>query len=136
MPWDGWPSSTTTGRSPGDSATSWTPAPDRRRCTAADKTTRLGLRTNRPRVYIIAGLAGGTGSGMFIDLAYAIHRQLRQLGYAMPEVVGLFFLPTVEANRNHPMLLGNAYAAADGASTLQFARQRAFRRNTRTSSRR
>lgn len=77
----------------------------------ADKATKLGLRTNRPRVYVIAGLGGGTGSGMFIDLAYTAHVQLRRLGYAVPEVVGLFFLPTVEANRNHPMLLGNAFAA-------------------------
>ena len=60
----------------------------------ADKATKLGLRTNRPRAYIIAGLGGGTGSGMFIDLAYAVQMQFRKLGYAAPEVVGLFFLPT------------------------------------------
>src|SRR5439155_75916 len=43
----------------------------------AEGATKLGLRTNRPRAYIVAGLAGGTGSGMFIDLAYLVHHELR-----------------------------------------------------------
>ena len=36
----------------------------------ADKATGLGLRTNRPRAYVVAGPGGGTGGGMFLDLAY------------------------------------------------------------------
>src|SRR5207253_8638926 len=31
----------------------------------AIRTSKLGLRSNQPRVYIVTGLAGGTGSGMF-----------------------------------------------------------------------
>ena len=31
---------------------------------------QLGIRTNRPRVYVVATPAGGTGGGMFLDMAY------------------------------------------------------------------
>ena len=76
----------------------------------ADRGTRLGLRTNRPRVYVVANLAGGTGGGMFLDAAYTARLKLRQLGYADPDVVGLFFVPAADkANAKGPAL-ANAYA--------------------------
>ncbi|MFO0936196.1 MAG: tubulin-like doman-containing protein [Gemmataceae bacterium] len=55
--------------------------------------TGLALATNRPRVYITGGLAGGTASGMFIDLAYTLRAHLKFLGYSDPDLVGLFFVP-------------------------------------------
>ncbi len=73
--------------------------------------TGLGVRSNRPRVYILTSLAGGTGSGMFIDLAYTVRALLRQMGYENPDVVGLFLLPPVDSNRTRLLPLGNAYAA-------------------------
>jgi hypothetical protein len=79
--------------------------------TLADRQTGLGLRTNRPRVYVVAGLAGGTGSGMLIDLAYAVRYLLKQLGYASPEVVGLCLLPSAKRGAAAPRALANAYAA-------------------------
>ncbi len=72
--------------------------------------TGLGVRTNRPRVYVVANLAGGT-AGMFIDLAYTARAQLRRLGFEQPEVVGLFFLPPTDCTRLRTLALGNAYAA-------------------------
>ncbi|HEY1190092.1 MAG TPA: tubulin-like doman-containing protein, partial [Gemmata sp.] len=77
----------------------------------ADKATKLGLRTNRPRAYIVAGLAGGTGSGMFLDVAYLVKHELRQVGYLRPEVVGMFFVPPAEASSPRNAALANAYAA-------------------------
>jgi serine/threonine protein kinase len=77
----------------------------------ADKNTRLGLRTNRPRAYILAGLAGGTGSGMFLDLAYLIRHELRQVGYLKPETVGIFFVPPADKGAPRSTALGNTYAA-------------------------
>lgn len=71
-------------------------------CTHADalaqtcRQTGLSYRTNRPRVYIVAHLAGGTGSGMFLDMAYTARHKLRQLGYTNPEVVGVFLVPGME----------------------------------------
>ena len=79
--------------------------------TQAEKHTKLGLRTNRPRAYILTGLAGGTGSGMFIDLAYLIRHEMRQVGFLKPEVVGMFFLPPADKNSSRNAGLGNTFAA-------------------------
>lgn len=79
--------------------------------TTANKHTRLGLRTNRPRVYVVANLAGGTGGGMFIDVAYVSRYMLRQLGYGDPDVVGLLFVPEVDRKPGRTVPLGNAYAS-------------------------
>ncbi len=73
--------------------------------------TGLGLRTNRVRVYVITSLAGGTGGGMFLDLAYTIRAMLKQAGCEQPDVVGLFLLPNVDRNRTRTLTLGNACAA-------------------------
>ncbi|HEY2786992.1 MAG TPA: tubulin-like doman-containing protein, partial [Fimbriiglobus sp.] len=74
--------------------------------------TGLDLRTNRPRVYVVAGLAGGTGSGMFLDVAYTVRTKLKQIGYANPDVVGVILLPpdgpTGEVS---PQVQANVYAA-------------------------
>src|SRR5262249_25336933 len=53
---------------------------------ASAQHTGLKIRGRRPRVYLVAGLAGGTGGGMFIDLAYVVRDLLKQLGHA-PEVI-------------------------------------------------
>jgi serine/threonine protein kinase len=91
--------------------------------TAAQLQTGLVMRSNRPRVYVIAGLAGGTGSGMFLDLAYVVRQQLMQLGYEAPDIVGIFFMPPLgrpptAAPVSQPgesaqrlMAQGNAFAA-------------------------
>ena len=63
---------------------------------ATAKRTRLGLRTSQPRVYVVAGLAGGSGGGMFLDLAYVVRDLLRQMGFTDPDVVGLLLVPPTE----------------------------------------
>ncbi len=77
----------------------------------AGKQTGLGVHSNRPRVYVVASLAGGTGSGMFIDLAYTVRHLLKQIGYDQPEVIGLLLLPPTEGPRTRTVSLGNTYAA-------------------------
>jgi len=57
------------------------------------KQTGLGLRSNRPRVYVVAHLGGGTGSGMFLDVAYGVKHLLAQMGQPRAEIVGVFLLP-------------------------------------------
>lgn len=80
--------------------------------TTAQRKTGLALRSGQPRVYVIAGLAGGTGSGMFLDVAYTVRQQLELLGYDTPDVVGVFLLPPVgKRARSAPTALGNAVAA-------------------------
>src|SRR5262249_5458684 len=74
--------------------------------------TGLTLRTNRPRVYIVAGLAGGTGSGMALDVAYTVRAKLKQFGYAEPDVVGVLLLPPDgPAGEISPQAQTNVYAA-------------------------
>jgi serine/threonine protein kinase len=73
--------------------------------------SRLGLRTNRPRVYVFAGLAGGTGGGMFLDTAYTLRALLRQMGYESPDVVGVLLVPPVDRSRSRASALANSYAA-------------------------
>ncbi len=78
---------------------------------AAAKQTRLGLRTTRPRVYVVASLAGGSGSGMFLDLAYVTRAALRDLGHGEADLVGVFLLPAADRAPANPLPLGNACAA-------------------------
>jgi hypothetical protein len=78
---------------------------------ATAERTRLGLRSSRPRVYVVTSLAGGTGSGMFLDLAYVLRHLLKQGGHDDPEIVGVFLLPAVDRQGNRTLALGNAFAA-------------------------
>jgi hypothetical protein len=91
---------------------------------AADQATRLGLRTNRPRVYVTAGLAGGTGGGMFLDVAYLIRHELRQVGYLRPDVIGVFFVPPADPAAPRSAALGNTYAALAELHHFQARRSR------------
>ncbi len=77
----------------------------------AARQSGLGLRSNRPRVYVVANLSGGTGGGVFIDLAYTLRAMLRQMGYPQPDIVGLLMLPPVDRHRTRVLPLGNACAA-------------------------
>lgn len=62
----------------------------------SDQATGLGKRTNFPHVYVVTNLGGGSGSGMFLDVAYATRKLLKSLGYMNPEVHGVLMLPPVE----------------------------------------
>ena len=73
--------------------------------------TGLKRRTNRPRVYVTGGLAGATGGGMFLDVAYAVRSRLKRMGYDAPEIIGLFVVPPADATLTPPQLLGNTFAA-------------------------
>jgi eukaryotic-like serine/threonine-protein kinase len=77
---------------------------------ASDRVTKLRLRTNRPRIYVVAGLGGATGGGMFLDAAYAARHKLRQMGYDAADVVGLFLLPPVERGAKGSAI-ANSYTA-------------------------
>jgi serine/threonine protein kinase len=72
--------------------------------------TGRGLRTNRPRVYVIASTTGGTGSGMVLDLAYLVRHELRLAGYAKPQVCGVLFVPPADKTKPKSAALSNSYA--------------------------
>jgi eukaryotic-like serine/threonine-protein kinase len=77
---------------------------------AADQQTGLGLRSNQPRVTIVTSLAGGTGSGMFLDVAYIVRHALQDLGFLQGQVIGLFILPA-GSDKNRQRGLANTAAA-------------------------
>jgi serine/threonine protein kinase len=77
----------------------------------AGQATALGVRSNRPRAYLLAGLAGGTGSGMITDLAYVVRHELRSVGYRKPQTVGYFLVPPAEATSARTVGLANTFAA-------------------------
>ena len=73
--------------------------------------TGLLRRTNRPRVYVVAGLGGGTGGGMFLDIAYAVQNRLRRMGYDSPDVVGVLVAPPADPQATPQQALANTYAS-------------------------
>ncbi len=77
----------------------------------ATQNTHLELRTNRPRIYIIANLGGGTGGGMFLDAAYAIRQQLQRVGFEEPEIIGMLVLPAEDRTAQRQRTLSNTHAA-------------------------
>jgi serine/threonine protein kinase len=79
--------------------------------THADNKTKLGLRTNRPVVYVVVNVGGGTGGGMFLEMAYVARSLMRQLGYSQPEVVGVLLLPCADRASIRAHGLANAYAS-------------------------
>jgi eukaryotic-like serine/threonine-protein kinase len=77
----------------------------------ADPSCDLGLRSTKPRVYLITSLTGSTGSGMFLDVAYLVRRLLCDQGHADAEIVGMFYLPAASRDSSHAPALANAYAS-------------------------
>jgi hypothetical protein len=78
--------------------------------TACRRTGRK-LWTNMPRVYVVTSLAGGTGSGIFLDTAYLLRHLLREMGYARAEVLGVLLLPQITRNPARATGLANTFAA-------------------------
>jgi hypothetical protein len=77
----------------------------------AARRTGLGLRTSRPRIYVVINPGGGTGGGTFIDVAYLARHVLRKVGYRQPDVVGVLLLPPADKAGSKPIVLANTFAA-------------------------
>lgn len=66
------------------------------------------------RVFLIAGIGGGTGSGSFIDLAYIIREIIREKGWTPRfEMIGCLYLPDVYevSGAGRYKIMENGYAA-------------------------
>lgn len=66
------------------------------------------------RVFLIAGIGGGTGSGSFIDLGYIIREIIRENGYSSRfEMIGCLYLPDVYevSGAGKYKIMENGYAA-------------------------
>jgi hypothetical protein len=71
--------------------------------------TGLALRDNTPRIYIIAA-AGGGGSGLLVDLGYALRRLLQQLRHTEAEVTVLLMCGAPDDPATPKQEQANVYA--------------------------
>lgn len=74
---------------------------------------RLGqpAGSTTPRVYIVASVGGGTGSGMFIEAAYAVRNALSRMGLPNHEVYGVLCYWTDRRSTSLDLTIGNACAS-------------------------
>lgn len=76
---------------------------------AADSTKSGEFKYKRelPRVIIVAGVGGGTGSGMAVDAAYAMRRVMAELGLDEAGVTGVFLQNETAATSNGTLTVAN-----------------------------
>jgi hypothetical protein len=79
---------------------------------------------NYQLIYVVGSLCGGTGSGMFMDVAHRIRAQVRNNA----RVVGIFFLPDVleaeiSSDLQRRRIRANAYAALKELNYFQETQQ-------------
>lgn len=77
---------------------------------AAEKHTGLTIRDRSPRVFIIASISGGAGSGMVLDIAYAVRMLLAGMELPDQGVCGLLMHSTSRAVEGKDLAIANAYA--------------------------
>jgi serine/threonine protein kinase len=69
-----------------------------------------GFRDDAFRVYVVASISGGTGSGMSIDLGYAVRAILNKLGLAQTRIVGIMLHSTGREARYSELARVNAFS--------------------------
>jgi len=70
----------------------------------------LSFRHGSPRVFVVASISGGTGSGMALDVAYAARHVLGELGYSDEDVHGVLLHSTPRTARQRDQATANAFA--------------------------
>lgn len=78
---------------------------------ASAAATGLALREQAPRVFLVASISGGTGSGMALDLAYAIRQVLAEQQLPAKGLCGLLLHATSDDPTKRDLGRVNAYAA-------------------------
>ena len=69
-----------------------------RKATVQRSTLPGDLQNGKIKVYIVAGISGGTGSGTIVDVSYMVRKILNQYGMATFNVEGVLFTPDVQEN--------------------------------------
>ena len=85
---------------------------------------RFPVMSNYQLVYIVSSLCGGTGAGMFMDVAHRVRALVR----SNARVVGIFFLPDVleeeiNSDLQRRRIKANAYAALKELNYFQETQQ-------------
>jgi serine/threonine protein kinase len=77
---------------------------------ATAEASGLEIRDRAPRVFVIASISGGTGSGMLFDVAAAVRSALDELGIVNADLCGLLTHSTGRSPRHQELAIANAYA--------------------------
>lgn len=77
---------------------------------ATSKAAGLEFRCHTPRVFLIASISGGTGSGMVFDMGHAVRRALEHLGLPAGCLCGLLTHSTSRAPERKTLAIADAYA--------------------------
>jgi hypothetical protein len=72
--------------------------------------TSAALRDEAPRVFLITSVAGGTGSGMAVSLAYAVRQLLQELRLSPRGLSGMFLFATSPKPEDQEMARVNVCA--------------------------
>ncbi len=72
--------------------------------------TGLAFDNNAVRVYVVASISGGTGSGMSIDVGYAVQGLLEKLGLENATTTGIFMHSTGRDSRYCDLAKVNAFS--------------------------
>lgn len=75
--------------------------------------TGLAFGQNDPRVFVVASLAGGTGGGMVVDVAYIVRQILAESGLSDEEVCGILTYSTAPGPAHRPLAPASAYACLE-----------------------
>ena len=80
------------------------------------------------RVFIVSSLCGGTGTGMYLDIAYMAHDVVTRAGLGAPQSFGFLFLPSafqeLKGNNFWKSINANGYAALQELQYYMSLRQR------------
>ncbi|MBN2292485.1 MAG: hypothetical protein JXM70_08680, partial [Pirellulales bacterium] len=77
---------------------------------ASAKALGVAAGDRTPRVYIVASISGGTGSGMVLDVAAMTRKILEELGFSDERLLGMLTHSTSRRPEEHDMAVANAYA--------------------------
>ncbi len=77
---------------------------------ATSKATGMEFRDVTPRVFLIASVSGGTGSGMVFDMAHALRRTLEHQGLPARCVCGMLTHSTSRVPERKTLAIADAYA--------------------------
>ncbi|HEX4416040.1 MAG TPA: tubulin-like doman-containing protein [Lacipirellulaceae bacterium] len=76
----------------------------------SSSTTGCEFRQNAVRVFVVASIAGGTGSGMSLDMGYAVRAILQKMGLAELELIGVMLHSTGRDAKHSELARVNAYS--------------------------
>jgi hypothetical protein len=77
---------------------------------ASSARTGLDFRSDAMRVYLLASISGGTGSGMVLDVAYAVQAILAQHALGNSQVFGILMHSTGTKGRYREVSMVNAFS--------------------------